>query len=306
MLTLEQRLKMLECPAGPVDVVLDTDAYNEIDDQYAIAYALAAEKIRLQAIYAAPFFNSHSASPADGMEKSYQEILTLLRLSGKEKPVFRGSDRYLPGEQEPVSSPAASDLASRAMQYSPEKPLYVVAIGAITNIASAILAKPEIADRTVVVWLGGNSMEWHDNMEFNIRQDVAAARVVFGSGVPLVILPCMGVVSSFTSTGPELEYWLRGKNALCDYLIDATIHEANAYAKGKVWSRPIWDVAAVGWLLNDKRNLMLDKLIHTPIPEYDHHWSTDPRRPLCKYVYFIRRDALMAELFEHCIRCGNQ
>lgn len=306
MLTLEQRLKMLECPTGPVDVVLDTDTYNEIDDQYAIAYALAAEKIHLQAIYAAPFFNSHSTSPADGMEKSYQEILTLLKLSGKEKLVFRGSDRYLPSEKEPVPSPAVDDLVSRAMQYSPEKPLYVVAIGAITNIASAILTRPEIADRMVVVWLGGNSMEWHDNMEFNAKQDVAAARVVFGSGVPLVILPCMGVVSSFTTTGPELEYWLRGKNSLCDYLIDATINEANAYAKGKVWSRPIWDVTAVGWLLNDKRNLMLDKLIHTPIPEYDHHWSTDPRRPLCRYVYFIRRDALMAELFEHCIRCGNE
>lgn len=306
MLTLEQRLKMLECPTGPVDVVLDTDTYNEIDDQYAIAYALAAEKIHLQAIYAAPFFNSHSTSPADGMEKSYQEILTLLKLSGKEKLVFRGSDRYLPSEKEPVPSPAVDDLVSRAMQYSPEKPLYVVAIGAITNIASAILTRPEIADQMVVVWLGGNSMEWHDNMEFNAKQDVAAARVVFGSGVPLVILPCMGMVSSFTTTGPELEYWLRGKNSLCDYLIDATINEANAYAKGKVWSRPIWDVTAVGWLLNDKCNLMLDKLIHTPISEYDHHWSTDPRRPLCRYVYFIRRDALMAELFEHCIRCGNE
>lgn len=305
MLTIEQRLKMLENPIGPVDVVLDTDTYNEIDDQYAIAFALAAEKINLKAIYAAPFFNSHSTSPADGMEKSYQEILTLLKLSGRELPVFRGSEQYLLSESKAVNSPAARDLATRAMQYSPDKPLYVVAIGAITNIASALILQPEIADRIVVVWLGGNSMEWHDNVEFNIRQDVAAARVVFGSGAPLVILPCMGVVSSFTTTGPELEYWLRGKNRLCDYLIDATINEANAYARGKVWSRPIWDATAVGWLLNEKRKLMLDKLIPTPIPEYDHHWSVDPRRPLCRYVYFIRRDALMAELFEHCIRCGG-
>lgn len=306
MLTLEQRLKMLECPAGPVDAVLDTDAYNEIDDQYAIAYALAAEKIHLQAIYAAPFYNSHAASPADGMEKSYQEILTLLKLSGKDLPAFRGAECYLSSEGDPVPSPAVDDLIHRAMQYSPERPLYVIAIGAITNIASAILIQPEITDRMVVIWLGGNSLAWHDNTEFNARQDVAAVRVVFGSGVPLVMLPCMGVVSSFTTTGPELEHWLRGKNALCDHLIDATINKANTYAMGKVWSRPIWDVTAVGWLLNDKRNLMLDKLIPTPIPEYDHHWSQDPRRPLCRYVYFIRRDALMAELFEHCIRCGSE
>ena len=63
-------------------------------------------------------------------------------------------------------------------------------------------------------------------MEFNCKQDVAAARVVFSSGAPLVLLPCMGVVSAFTATGPELEYWLKGKNALCDYLVGNTIGEA--------------------------------------------------------------------------------
>ena len=53
-----------------------------------------------------------------------------------EKEVFRGSDSYLKNEQEPVISDAAKDLAERANNYSPENPLYVIAIGAITNIAS--------------------------------------------------------------------------------------------------------------------------------------------------------------------------
>lgn len=61
------------------------------------------------------------------------------------------------------------------MEYTPEKPLYVVAIGAITNVASALLMRPEIKDRMVLVWLGGNSLEWPDNKEFNLFQDVAAA-----------------------------------------------------------------------------------------------------------------------------------
>ena len=46
---------------------------------------------------------------------------------------------------------------------------------------------------------------------FNAKQDVAAARVLLGSGVPLVLLPGRGVVDHFSTTGPELEYWLRGK-----------------------------------------------------------------------------------------------
>lgn len=303
MLTMEQRLKNLEIPTGPVDMVLDTDAYNEIDDQFAISYALhATEKLNVLALYAAPFFNNRSSSPVDGMERSYQEILKLLRLSKLECPVYRGSNRYLPDEQTPVASDAAKHLTELAMRYSPEKPLYVVAIGAITNVASALLMKPEIADNIVVVWLGGNALEWHDNIEFNIRQDVASARVVFASGAPLVMLPCLGVVSAFTSTEPELTYWLKGKNDLCDYLVQHTVEAANEYAKGRVWSRVIWDVTTVGWLLNDGRRFMLDKLIPTPIPEYDHHYAQDPRRPLCRYVYHINRDALMGDLFAHISR----
>lgn len=300
MLTLEQRLHMLEAPQGRIDLVLDTDAYNEIDDQFAISYAMkATERLTLKAIYAAPFHNARSAGPADGMEKSYQEIMKLLKLANRDYPVYRGSQAYLPDEVTPVISDAANDLAQRAMGYSVEDPLYVVAIGAITNVASALLLQPEIADRMVVVWLGGHALEWHDNEEFNISQDVAAARVVFGSGAPLVLLPCMGVVSTFTSTGPELGYWLAEKNPLADYLYHQTCDEANTYAAGRVWSRVIWDVTAVGWLLNRDHCFMLDKLIPTPIPEYDHHYAQDCRRPLCRYVYFIKRDALMEDLFTH-------
>ena len=300
MLSEEQRLKNLEYPQGLVDLVIDSDAYNEIDDQFAIAYAIhAPEKIRVQALYAAPFFNNRSEGPADGMEKSYREIQKLLELSGREYPVFRGSCSYLADEEHPVLSEAAEDLVSRAESYTPQKPLYVVAIGAITNIASALLLRPETAERIVVIWLGGNALHWPDNQEFNCRQDVAAARVVMNSGVPLILLPCMGVVSAFTTTGPELAYWLGGKGKLCDYLVENTVAEAESYAKGKVWSRVIWDVTAVGWLMNGQNRLMLDRLVPTPVPEYSHRYTTDPDRPLCRMVYHIHRDALLGDLVAH-------
>lgn len=303
MLTETQRLDMLACPRKNIDIVIDTDAFNEIDDQYAIAYAAyASEKLAVRAIYAAPFQNAHAACPRDGMEQSYQEIIKLLKLSAKTAPVFRGSDAFLPDEHTPVSSDAAADLARRAMDYSPDRPLYVAAIAAITNIASALLINPAIADRIVVVWLGGNALNWPDNMEFNCKQDIAAVRVVFDSGAPLVILPCMGVVSAFTTTGPELEYWLKGKSALCDYLVAHTAETAEQYARGRVWSRPIWDVSTIGWLMNDERRpLMLDKMIPTPIPEYDHHYALDDRRPPCKYVYHIYRDALFEDMLKHIL-----
>ena len=298
MLTIEQRLKMLETPTGLVDVVIDTDAYNEIDDQFAIAYALQyPQRLNVQAICAAPFFNARSTGPADGMMQSYTEVLKLLRLAGKEVPVYQGSQAYLQDEETPVESQAARVIVALANEHTTEKPLYVAALGAITNVASALLMDPSIADRMVVVWLGGHALEWPDNKEFNLRQDVAAGRVVFDSGAPLVILPCLGVVSTFTTTGPELDYWLRGRNRMCDYLVQNTVDEVNRYAEGRVWSRVIWDVTAIAWLLNEGGKLLADKLIPTPIPQYDHHYSMDPRRPLCRYVYQVKRDALMGDLF---------
>ena len=211
-MTDAQRLKNLSVPTGKIDVILDTDAYNEIDDQFAIAYMLRSkEKLNVKAICAAPFFNPKSSSPADGMEKSYQEILHVLQLMGEDVPVYRGAEEYLKDEKTPVLSDGARNIAERVNGYSPEHPLYIVAIGAITNVASAILLNPKVAENAVVVWLGGNAHHYHDDIEFNLMQDVAAARVVLQSGVPFVQLPCLGVVSAFTLSKPELENWCKGK-----------------------------------------------------------------------------------------------
>jgi hypothetical protein len=297
-------LRRLEKPIGPVDVVIDTDTYNEIDDQFALAFLInSGEKLNLKGIHAAPFFNKRSAGPADGMEKSYHEImniLTLMKRTDLKALVRRGSGGYLPSETGPVDSAAARGLADLAMGYSAEKPLYVIAIGAITNVASSLLLRPEITERLVIVWLGGHAREWPHTREFNMMQDVAAARVVFNSGAAVVQLPCMGVVSAFTSSGPELEYWLKGKNELCDYLVDYTAKSAVKDGGLPNWTRALWDVTAVGWLLDG--DFMLDRLDRIPIPQYDHHYSFDPARHFYRYVYHINRDRLFGALFEGLAR----
>lgn len=226
-MTEVQRLQNLAVPCGPVDAVLDTDAFNEVDDQFAISLFLREPgRIRPVALYAAPF--------------------------------------------------------------------YVVAIGAITNVASALLLCPEIKDNIVVVWLGGHSLDWADTREFNMAQDIAAARVVMGCGAPFVQLPCMGVVDAFAISRPELETWLLGHNPLSDYLA-RTVLQAQGEEE-RVWTRVIWDVTAVAWLLNDGERFMQSRLLPTPLPAYDGQYERVPQAPLCRYVYHIERDALMQEL----------
>ena len=301
-MTQEQYFKNLTVPKGKIDVVLDTDAYNEIDDQFAICYMIKNTwKFSVKGICAAPFLNSKSISPADGMSKSYDEILKLLKLANKEELkqiVLKGSENYLPNETTPVESDAADFMAELAKDYSPENPLYIVAIGAITNVASAILKNPEMKENCVVIWLGGHATHIpRAAVEFNMKQDIAAARVVFDCGIPLVQLPCGGVVDHFATSKYELQHWLKGKNTLCDYLCENTVKEAESYAVGKPWSRVIWDVTAVAWLLNEDEKFMKDRLIPSPIPEYDMHYAVNENRHFIKYVYKLNRDALFEDLF---------
>ena len=110
-------------------------------------------------------------------------------------------------------------------------------------------------------------------------------------------LPCAGVVDVFRATGPELIHWLRGKNALCDYLCDNTIAEAESYASGKAWSRVIWDATAIGYLLDGEQKFMRGRAEKRPVPLDDHTYGA----PVCDarywYIWAIDRDALFTDLF---------
>lgn len=284
-------------PVRPVDVVLDTDAYNEVDDQYAIAYLLRSrEKLTTKAIYAAPFLNVRAKTAADGMEKSYDEICNVLSLMGESVPVFRGATSFLADERTPVPSDAVRDLVARAMTYTRENPLYVVAIGAITNVASALLLAPEIAERIVVVWLGGHAHHYRDTREFNMYEDIAAARVVMGSESPFVQLPCRGVVDLFALSRLDMLHYFAGKNALCDYLLSHSIEQLDAELGTTDWSKPLWDVTAIAWLLFQDERTIGTRIAHLRLPNYDGTYEAELATRKIGYVYHLRRDAILADL----------
>ncbi len=197
---------MLTPRPGRVRAVLDTDTYNEIDDQFALVQAmLSPDRIALEAIYAAPFHNKRSSGPGDGMDKSYDEILRLLDRMGRSPAgfVFKGVRDFVGPAKKGRKGAAVDHLIGSARASSPDDPLCIIAIAAISNVASARLAAPDIADKVIVVWLGGHALEWPDTREFNLRQDVGGAQVVLDSGAPLVLIPCMGVTSPCTARSPK-------------------------------------------------------------------------------------------------------
>jgi inosine-uridine nucleoside N-ribohydrolase len=280
-------------------MVLDTDTYNEIDDQFALAYAhLSSERLELEAVYAAPFHNERSSGPEDGMLKSYDEIHRVLDRLGShgEFAVLQGSRRWLSDVPEPLSSPAVEDLIARAREERTD-PLYVVSIGAITNIATALLLAPDIRERIVVVWLGGNALYWPTAREFNLRQDPRASRYIFDSGVPLIHVPCLGVTDHLLTTQAELERFVKGRSPIGDYLFtlfSATKSDHYAY------SRVIWDIAPVAWLINPA--WVPADVVHSPVLTTELTYSVDTSRHLMRHARSVNRDAIFGDLFRKLAR----
>jgi inosine-uridine nucleoside N-ribohydrolase len=153
-----------------------------------------------------------------------------------------------------------------------------------------------MAKNTVIVWLGGHAHHMPRTDEFNMVQDIAAARVVLASGAPVVQLPCLGVVERFSASRWEMEHWLKGKNALCDYLIELTANYNKVHENTAVWSKVIWDVTAVAAIVAPETLSMVQ--MPRPIVTDSENYAFDNGRPHYVYVRRISRDKLYTDLFQ--------
>lgn len=306
-LSFTERAKLLEVPSGnAVPTVIDSDTFNEIDDQFAIAWGLLHNpRIDLQAVYAAPFTNSmfndsHEAisEAKEGMELSYDEIHRVFeRMNIDNKPpVYKGSTRYVKDSDTAEISPAVADLIKRAKGC--KSVLQVVSIGAPTNIANAIIAEPSIINKIHVTWLGGHAFDWENTEEFNLLQDIDASKTLLNSGVALTLVPCMGVANTLASSVPEIQYYLKGTSKLGDYLAkEAPKCPWIGFGNRKV----IWDIAAIGYVIEPK--WFTATIQASPILNDNLTWSFDLKRHPIRVIKYIERDELFVDMFQKIINC---
>jgi purine nucleosidase len=311
------RARLADPPANP-RVVIDTDAANEIDDQFALAWALRCGRLRIEAMYAAPFSFAHRraalgrtlrderpfAPPGVGMQRSVEEIERVCAHCGVPSAgrVFVGATDYLPAPGVPQPSAAAHDLVARALATPDGERLYVLALGCVTNIASAWLIEPAIAKRVVVVWTSGYpSHAPHPNRSFNLEQDVYATRCVLDSGTPLVYLPGFHVGAQLRLSLPEVERWVRGRGAIGDYLHHLFTHnplwELQGIDSFFAHSWTMWDLICVAWLLDP--TLVPTGWARTPRLGDDLRWvAGDAGRAWMREGHEVRRDQIFAGLFQ--------
>src|SRR4030095_15777624 len=142
-------------PSSRRHVIIDTDAKNEADDQFAIVHALLSPSLEVRGLIAAHFGKSRSDR---SMEASREEIDLLLQLMGLEQQVTvaNGAPSGIPDQQTPRDSAGAQLIIAESKLASTEEPLFVAFLGSLTDMASAILLDPSIVDgEGVVVWIGG-------------------------------------------------------------------------------------------------------------------------------------------------------
>jgi purine nucleosidase len=233
-------------------VIIDTDAANEADDQYAIVHALLSPTLEIRGLVAAHFGRERGER---SMEESRKEIDLLLQLMGREGQVTvaNGAPYRIASESVPSDSEGAQLIIAESLLASQGDPLLVAFLGPLTDMASAILLDPGIVERNVIViWIGGRSYgldPTHRGVEFNLRNDIAAANVVFDSGITVWQVPS-SVYANVSVSYTELEDKIGGTSNLAEYLISQLIAWNAAWHPEPIESRSLGDSPAVSLILN--------------------------------------------------------
>lgn len=275
-----------------INVILDTDTYNECDDQFALAYLIKSQDMfNIEAITVAPYFHTkRDVKVIDGQELSYNEILKIcnwLNFDTIDK-VFKGSMDYIQNGYD-ENNDAVNKIIEVALK---NDKTYILGIGAITNIALAIKKEPKIIDRIEIIWLGGNEIEYNDNLEYNFKQDIEAVKIVLDSKVKMTILPCRNVVSDLRIDIAELKSKLDNRKELNRYLIERFYNDGY---HGIQETRVIWDISVIAYMIN--KNWFETEKISCPNIKEDSSYELTDNRHSITFVTKLDRDRIYEDLF---------
>uniref|UniRef100_UPI003B5BFD28 nucleoside hydrolase n=1 Tax=Shewanella gaetbuli TaxID=220752 RepID=UPI003B5BFD28 len=225
------------------NVIIDADTANEVDDLYAVVRGLIEPSWSVLALNATQWQVSQWASP-ETMEDSHRLNQLLLGHLQLNTPTKRGGHRrmYDWGDKA-VHSAAAYEIIKQAKLHSSTDKLTVVALGALTNVASALFISPEIAENIEVFWLGSTydiDEGTFGVTDFNSIMDIQAVFEVLDSSVELTVIP-VNVASKMTFTFDDITTKLKGQNPLADFLVNRWTNHIDGGRK----SRTLWDLALI-------------------------------------------------------------
>ena len=231
----------------PTRVVLDCDTANEVDDQFAIACALGAPDgvLDVRGVVSVHNTTAHGVGSRDMYQDEAERVVGLC---GGGVPCIPGAERPMEHREDMAPSSGLEFLVEEARR----GPLTIIATGPATDVASLLLAAPEVRETLRVVWLGGFGDEETYNryraVELNGRADIAAWRALLEGPVDLLQAPGWPAPAKLAVNGGSYAEELRGLGRpAADYLADILELWVKEYV-GPVdpeGEKILWDVACV-------------------------------------------------------------
>jgi len=207
-------------------------------------------------------------------------------------PLRMGSDTAMPDPQTPRSSPASRFIVERALAKDP-RPLHILAVGALTNVASAYLENKKIRDRIRIIWLGGSRWPEGALSEFNAVNDRAAVKCIVEAGLDLTQIPTETCAQQLTTTFAETERRLRHRNAVADYLVDLYRDYGHDH-------KVIWDMTAVACLLQQTQGKRFFSIMEVAAPQVDEatlKYIPNPEGTRMKVCTRLDREKIFADFY---------
>ncbi len=275
-----------------INVILDTDTYNECDDQFALSYMLKSQEIfNVEAVTIAPFKNDRDLENDSGINRSYIEAKKVFELCGEnsENKIFKGAIDYISNGYD-CRNEAVNKIIEIAMK---NDKTYILGIAAITNIALAIKYEPKIIDKIEIIWLGGHTLLKKNNLHEANFKDIAATKIVFESNVKLTIIPCKGVSSELQTTVYELENTINKKTQLGNFLY-TTFKDYLISNNRNRW--PLWDVSVIAYMIN--KNWFETFETNCPDINEDTSYRINKNNRIITFVSYLNANEIYKDLFK--------
>lgn len=298
--------------AGRPVAILDTDANNEVDDQFAIAYLLLSDA------FTTPGVTVNRTSLGGPIEDHVAEAERVIELVGRsdDVPVFAGATGTFDDivgriDQPDYDGRAAVDFIVDTVRAQDGEEVLLLPIGKLTNIALAVASAPDILDDIRILWLGSNypSSEFseynQDNdpealqflLDAEVAFEIAVVRIAEPSGTAAVTVTPAEVATNLTGEGPTADPPVAAEDGTLyttfgDYGV-SLFDSVELF--GDPPSRSLFDVAAVAVALDPG---MADAVV-VPAPAFvDGAWVERPdnERRIAIWENFDR-DGIVDDLF---------
>ncbi|MEO9891987.1 nucleoside hydrolase [Aurantibacter sp.] len=296
-----------------IKLIFDTDANNELDDQFAIAYMLLnGNTFNVKGITVNATRND---TDVQGHYDEAERVMQLCNLKDS-LPLLKGAE----GNFEEISTNFnpneydGQDGVDFILEETKKEDVIIVAVGKLTNIALAIKKDSTFVDRTKIVWLGSN---YPKSGEYNQDNDTIAMNYVLNSKIPFemvtvrygqpsgtdaVAVTKVEVDEKMAGLGPKAIEPITGRHGgtfdnFGDYAANLFEHIFEHFGTDKVTpSRPLFDMVALSVLKNDSWGET--KSIPCPIL-INNQWVERPNnnRKITIWENFDR-DAVIADFYE--------